>query len=186
MARLTIDGYGQIELNRVSFPITGRVIADLPLDAGFNAATPAENGMILAYDYAAGKVTLPTAEQITNGGASYALHFTAEKEYDPQLPGLKNFKLVAGNFYPRLGILSVGDRFTTNTIDVGRFTNDATAKAALANCATTAVYGIPGTTGAITLSATLAGKEAVVLKAIKATTMPDTTYGVKFEVVKAQ
>ena len=185
MARFTIDGYGQIELNRVSFPITGRVIADLPLNAGFTTSAPAENGMILVYDYAAGEVTLPTAKQITNGGAMYALHFSAEKEYDPNIAGLKNFKLAAGGFYPRLGILSTGDRFTTNCLETGLVGGDAAAKGLIANCATTPVYGQPSVSGAIELTAT-APTTPVALKVISGTTMPDGSYGVKFVTIAAQ
>ena len=179
--RLTIDGYGQIELNRVSFPITGKVIADLPLADSFTVSAPAENGMILAADYAAGEVTL-------DGGAGIlALHYSAEKEYDPNIAGLKQFKLVAGGFYPRLGILTEGDRFTTNTVcyDTADFEDDAAIKVAIAAAGTTALYGIADATGAINLVDTLDGTEKVVLQVIKNTTMPDGSYGVKFVVVKA-
>ena len=180
--RLTIDGYGQIELNRVSFPITGKVIADLPLADSFTVSAPAENGMILNANYATGEVTLPTRTD-----SILALHYSAEKEYDPNIAGLKQFKLVAGGFYPRLGILTIGDRFTTNTVcyDTDDFENDAAIKVAIADAGTIPLYGVVDTTGAIKLTPTLAGTEKVVLQVIKNTTMPDGSYGVKFVVVKA-
>lgn len=193
--RLTIEGYGQIELNRVSFPITGRVISDLGLNTAFNTATPAENGMILVADFVAGEVKLPTGP---SGDGIYALHYSPEKEYDPNLLGLNKFKLVANNavspfqaraqgYAPRMGILSVGEKFTTNTLcyNTAVFANNAVALAALVNCATTPVYGVPHLSGAIELVATL-GTPDVGLQAIAKTTMPDGDVGVKFVVIKAQ
>ena len=182
--RLTISGYGQIELNRVAFPITGRVVADLPLNASFTTSAPAENGMILAVDYPGAKVKLPNLSTDTILG----LHYSPEKEYDPNLAGLKNFKLTAGGFYPRLGILAVGDRFTTNCIcyDTADYADEATAIAALANAATTPVYGKPSTSGAIQIDTALAGTEKVGLQVVEKTTMPDGSIGVKFVVIAAQ
>ena len=180
--RLTIDGYGQIELNRVSFPITGKVIADLPLDTAFTVSAPAENGMVLAINYPAGEVTLPTGTDAILG-----LHFSAEKEYDPNIAGLKQFKLVAGGFYPRLGIPAVGDRFTTNTIcysDI-EFETETLLKSAIANAGTTPLYAIPDVTGALKLTATL-GTPKLGFQVVKATTMPDGSYGVKLVTIVAQ
>lgn len=194
--RLTITGYATLELNRVSFPITGRVVADLPLNASFNTATPAENGMILAVNFAAGEVRLPTGP---SGDEVYALHYSPEREYDPSLAGLNKFKLTAEatntyqysaqGFYPRLGIPSVGEKFTTNCIcyNTTAYANNAVALAALADCgnASAPVYGVPSISGAIQLVATL-GTPGVGLKAIKYTTMPDGDVGVKFAVIVAQ
>ena len=189
--RLTIDGYAQIELNRVSFPITGRVVADLPLKSTFTTAAPAENGMILAVDYVAGEVTLPTGSD-----AILALHCSTEKEYDPNLPGLNQFKLVASTssyssrnqtFYPRLGILSVGERFTSNCIcyDTTEFADNAAALAALAAADTTPLYGVPDVTGAIKITATK-GTPKVALQVVKKTTVANGDIGVKFVVIDAQ
>lgn len=194
MARLIIDGYGVLELNRVSFPITGRVIADLPLSANFSDAAPAENGMILAVDYAKGKIDLPTG---ANDARVLALHYSPEKEYDPNLSGLNRFKLAANatnpyqgsaqGFYPRLGILSVGDRFTSNCIsyDTTDFADDTAAIAALEACGTTAVYGTASADGTILLD-TAIGTATVAVQAVKTTTLPNGDFGVQFVVVKAQ
>jgi hypothetical protein len=193
--RLTIDGYASLELNRVTFPITGRVIADLPLNAAFNTATPAENGMILAVDYVGGKVNFPAGP---SGDAILALHYSPEKEYDPNNTGLNTFKLTAEatnsrqysaqGLRPRLGLLSVGEKFTTNAIcyDTSDYTNNAGALAALTSCATTPVYGIASTSGAIQIHPTLAGTETIVLQVVKKTTMPNGDVGVQFVVTKAQ
>jgi len=193
--RLTIDGYASIELNRVTFPITGRVVADLPLNSAFNTATPAENGMILAVDYVGGEVAFPAG---ISGDAILALHYSPEKEYDPNASGLNTFKLTAEatnkyqnraqGLYPRLGILSVGERFTTNCIcyDTSDYANNAVALAALTNAATTPVYGYASTIGAIQIDTAVAGTETIQLQAIKKTTMPNGDVGVQFVVIKAQ
>lgn len=194
--RLAITGYSTLELNRVSFPITGRVVADLPLNASFNTAAPAENGMILAVNFAAGEVRLPTGP---SGDEVYALHFSPEREYDPSISGLNKFKLIAQTpntrqysaqgFYPRLGILSVAEKFTTNCLcyDTLAFANNTVALAALTDFGNTAapVYGVPSTSGAIQLVKVL-GTPGIGLKAIKFTTMPDGDVGVKFAVIIAQ
>lgn len=192
--KLTINGYASLELNLVSFGITGQVFADLPLDAAFTTAAPAENGMILAVDYATGKVKLPSGAD----GEVLALHYSTEKEYDPANRGLNTFCLVAADsskyssrnqvFYPRLGKLSVGDRFTTNAVcysDV-EFTTETLLKAAIAACATKPVYGYADATGRIMLTATAPTDEILALKVTEATTIPNGDYGVKFVVVKAQ
>ena len=193
--RLTIDGYGVLELNRVSFPITGRVVADLPLSADFTNLAPAENGMILAVDYAKGEIDLPTG---ATDARVLALHYSPEKEYDPNLSGLNRFKLVANatnpyqgsaqGFYPRLGILSVGDRFTTNCIsyDPTDFTDEAGAIAALAAYADTAVYATPSADGSLLLDTAIAANVLVALQVVGITTLPNGDFGVQFVVVKAQ
>jgi len=193
--RLTIDGYASLELNRVSFPITGRVVADVPLKSTFNSSAPAENGMILAVNYVANEVQLPSGPTDT---AVLALHCSPEKEYDPNVSGLNQFKLIAEatntyqnrkqGFYPRLGILSVGEKFTTNCIcyDTADYTDNAGALTALTSYASTPVYGIVSTSGAIQIHPTLAGTETLVLQVMGKTTMPNGDIGVKFVVLKAQ
>lgn len=180
--RLTIDGYASLELNRVAFNITGRVVADLPLNSAFGASLPAENGMILGVDYAGDEITLP-------GTGTVGIHFSTEKEYDPQASGLKNFKLLAGGEYPRIGLLSVGDRFTTNAIcyNTAVFANNAVALGAFANLATTPLYGYPeATTGAIEVTSVAPSTQKTALQVIEYTTVPNGDVGLKFVVVAAQ
>lgn len=193
--RLTIDGYASLELNRVSFSLTGRVVADVPLASSFNAGTPAENGMILAVNYAANEVVKPSGMDDVR---VLALHCSPEKEYDPNLSGLNQFKLTAETtnkyqmrgqgFYPRLGILSVGEKFTTNCIsyDTADYTNNAGALAALAAYATTPVYGTACSAGTILLDTTIPSTATIALQVCGYTTMPNGDVGVKFVVVKAQ
>lgn len=193
--RLTIDGYASLELNRVTFSLTGRVVADVPLKSTFISSAPAENGMILAVDYAANEVALPSGMDDTR---VLALHCSPEKEYDPNLSGLNQFKLTAQTtnkyqmsaqgHYPRLGILSVGEKFTTNCIsyDTADFTNNAGALAALAAYATTPVYGTACSAGTILLDTTVPATASIALQVIGYTTMPNGDVGVKFVVIRAQ
>ena len=176
MARLEIDGYGQLELNNVAFRRDGRVEAQLPLSAEFKDA-PAENGMLLAVDRLAGEIKFPTADS-----ELIALHYSAEHMYDERLAGLNNFKLEVGDFYPRLGYLANGDTFTTNT--VSHSVSSEALVEALDDLSDTPLYGNPNTDGSILIDeATEGGGD--LLKVIAKTTMPDGSLGVKFQVIGA-
>lgn len=183
--RLTIDGYGQIELNNVAFRRDGRIEAQCAPDTTDFATAKVENGMLLAIDGANRKVGF--AE---DGSLPIALNYSAEHMYDERNPGLKNFYLNGNgkeDFLPRLGYLSVGDKFTTNCIcyDSTVDTNWATESAfvsALASYKSAALYGGISSEGAILVSAT-APTVGPKLKVIEKTTMPDATLGVKFQVL---
>lgn len=179
LQRYTIDGYGQIELNNVAFRRDGRIEAQCKLDATDFATVPAENGMLLAVDDKAKVIKFAT-----NANLPIALHYSSEHMYNQFTPGLKNFKLERGTFLPRLGYLAVGDKFTTNCIayDTTEYADDAAVDTALAGSGT--VYGGISATGAIKITAT---KPTVgpVLKVTKVTTMPDGTFGLKFQVFAA-
>jgi hypothetical protein len=56
LTRFVIDGYGQLELNQVAFRRDGRVEAQCALDDTDFASVPAENGMLLVVDRAAGVI----------------------------------------------------------------------------------------------------------------------------------
>ena len=111
--RLVIDGYGQLELNNVAFRRDGRIEAQCALDATDFASVPAENGMLLAVDKIAGTVRMPDSSEV----CPIALNYTTEHMYDERHNALKDFKLDRKDgFYPRLGYLAVGDKFTTNCV----------------------------------------------------------------------
>lgn len=179
LKRLVIDGYGQLELNNVAFRRDGRIEAQCALNATDFADIPAENGMLLAVDNVQRTVRLPEASGET---MPLALHYSSEHMYDERLPGLKNFKLERGSFLPRLGYLSLGDKFTTNCIcyDTSEFTDEDTLKTALekATLKTTPVYAVSSELGAWKLTKTAAGALARVLEA---TTMPDGQFAVKLQ-----
>ncbi len=181
LTKLTKDGYGQVELNNVAFRRDGRIEAQCALDTNvFSEEVPAENGMLLAVD----NVTR-TVKFATGSIFPIALNYTAEHMYDERTPGLKNFKLVPGEFLPRLGYLSTGDKFTTNTVvyDTTEFADEDALFEALAKDAlkATPVYGGVSENGYIKLSKT-APTDGPKLLAVALTTMPDGQPAVKFQV----
>lgn len=168
-------GYGQLELNQVAFPRDGRIEAQCALDtAVFSEDVPAENGMILAINRVKRTVGFPTGAK----NEVLALNYTAEHMYDDRdLGSLRKFKLVPGTFYPRLGFLAIGDKFTTNTVKLNTAWDELTDEALEAG-----LYAIPGTDGYWEESTEDA---TVVAQIIKKTTMPDGQKAVKLQIVKA-
>ena len=181
LQRLTINGYGQLELNQVAFRRDGRIEAQCKLDETDFAEIPAENGMLLTVDNINRTVKLYTEE---NAELPIALNYTTEKIYDERTPGLKNFASTLKSFLPRLGYLSVGDKFTTNTVcyDNGDFADDDALMEAVAGVAETKLYGQPCENGAIQIT-TEVPTTSVKLLVIKKTTMPDGQPAVKFQAV---
>ena len=178
--RLTISGYGQIETNNCVFRRTGAIEAQCALDATDFATAKAENGMLLAVDN-----LNRTIKFATDASLPIALNYSTEHIYDERTPGLKNFALGKDDFYPRLGYLTVGDKFTTNCIayDNSEFAADSNLKTALGNYKTTTLYGGINSDGAIKVSASApaAGPKLIVIDGNA--TMPDGTVGVKFQAV---
>ena len=178
LKRLVIDGYGQLELNNVAFRRDGRIEAQCALDSTDFATIPAENGMLLAVDNVKRVVRLPVESETM----PLALHYSSEHMYDERKPGLKNFKLERGSFLPRLGYLSLGDKFTTNCIcyDTSEFDSEETLLTALESetLKTTPVYAVASTMGAWKLTKTANGALARVLAK---TTMPDGQVAVKLQ-----
>lgn len=184
MSRLTIDGYGQVELNQVAFRRDGRIEAQCKPNFTDFSQKVLENGMLLAIDNVAREVKLPVADETL----PIALNYTAEHMYDERKGGLKDFYLKGtDDFYPRLGYLAVGDKFTTNCVsyDSSVYATQSAFVSALNGVAAASVtlYGGIGTDGAIAV-ATTAPTVGPVLKVVKKTTMPDGQLGIKFQVVK--
>lgn len=181
--RLTIDGYGQIELNNVAFRRDGRIEAQYAPDTTDFATAKVENGMLLAVDGVNRKIKFAKDDSLP-----IALNYSSEHMYDERNPGLKSFYLNGKeDFLPRLGYLSVGDKFTTNCIcyDSAKdtsWTSESAFVSALASYKTTVLYGGISSTGAILVSAT-APTIGPKLKVIEKTTMPDASLGVKFQVL---
>lgn len=180
--RLTIEGYGQIELNNVAFRRDGRIEAQCKPNSTDFANAKVENGMILAVDGANRTVGFSK-----NDTDIVALVYSTEHIYDERTPGLKNFALNGtDDFLPRLGYLAVGDKFTTNCVgyDTTDYATEEALKTALKAYKTTAVYGGKAADGSIKLQKT-APTVGPVLKVIEYTTMPDGTDGVKLQVLTA-
>lgn len=179
MARLTIDGFGQIELNNCAFRRDGRIEAQCAPDSTDFATAKVENGMLLAVDNVS-----RTVKFATDSSLPIAITYSAEHMYDDRANGLKDFALNGSDdFLPRLGYLAVGDKFTTNCVSYNssEFASDSAFISALESLASTALYGGAGADGAIAVSSS-APSFGPVLKAVKKTTMPDGTLGIKFQV----
>ena len=183
--RFVIDGFGQLELNQVAFRRDGRVEAQCALDDTDFASVPAENGMLLAVDRVNRKVKFPKSAVVAK--CPVALNYTTEHMYDERANALKDFKLELGEFYPRLGFLSVGELFTTNCFgyDDGTFTDDdAIKEVELSGENAVEIFGGISDEGAIALT-TSAPQAGPVLKVVEKTTMPDGQFAFKFQVLKA-
>jgi len=173
MARMVIDGFGQVELNNVAFRRDGRIEAQCALDtAAFTENVPCENGMILRVKKAEHKITFADASAENQ---LYALNYSTEHMYDERRPGLKNFSLSAQknakgqDFYPRVGYLAAGDLWTTNCVDLGSYANASAVASALTSGE---VFAAVGTQGAVVLNSA-APSVGPVIQVIKKTTMPD-------------
>ena len=180
LKRFMIDGYGQLELNHVAFRRDGRIEAQLPLGDDFKEVK-AENGMLLAVDNVNRIVKFPVAGEIF----PIALNYTTEHMYDERHTALKDFALEQNSFYPRLGYLAVGDKFTTNCLcaDDAEFADLDALKAAYE--AEAVLYGGMSEIGAIKVSATKPA-EGPVLMAVRGTgagSMPDGQFALKFQVM---
>ena len=183
MAKLTKNGYGQVELNQVAFRRDGRIEAQLPFYG--NGGDTCENGMIIAVNN--GKTEYAGTAP---AGKIFGLVYTSEELYNSGTPGLKNFALAVNgtagvtgygkgpegyNVLPRIGYLDIGDKFTTNAIDDAEVDFDTTG----------AAYGIVGASGNIVLTTATTSDGGPVMRKIKKTTMPDGQEALQFIVIKA-
>nr|DAU35939.1 MAG TPA: hypothetical protein [Caudoviricetes sp.] len=110
------DNFAQVEPNHLSAPRDGGVYAQLPADESIKVL---EQGMIVKYDMAAGKVAL------TGNGIS-AMVFNEEKLYDERKQMHRDYAMQKSDFYdgvmtPRVFRLSKGDIFTTNAVAAGTY-----------------------------------------------------------------
>lgn len=173
LKRFTIDGYGQLELNAVAFRRSGRIEAQCAIAEGIDYV---ENGMLLAVDNVNRVVKYVEDSNIY----PVALNYSTEHMYDERHNALKDFKLDAGSFLPRMGYQGPGDKYTTNCLayDDTEFDDDDALKAAVKNVKTTPLYAKACANGAHQITKTAAGAVCLVLGA---TTMPDGQFAVKFQ-----
>ena len=109
MARFKIEKYGVLEMNRAEYLKNGMIVSQSPLSEEFTEAAPCENGMWVDANKANGAVKL-----ISDETEIFGIVYTTEKDFTGLRPDLKHFCQKEGD-YPRVGILNVGDTFTTNT-----------------------------------------------------------------------
>lgn len=170
IARLSHDGYGMFERNRVN---PDRMESQCELDASV-FPNGAEVGTIVAVNKPAGKIQLT--------GDLKGILANSERIYDQFHSGLKNFH-VTKDMMPTVLFVHDGETFTTNTVcyDDSEYTAESNLLDALKAADTTPVYGdVDATTGVIKLTAT---KGTAPFQAVKLTTMPDGQKGVKFIVI---
>ena len=165
--KLAKNGFGQLELNQVAFRRDGRIEAQCKIADGI---AHIENGMLLAVNN-----MNRTVDYVKSGNVHpIALHYSSEHMYDERANALKDFKLDAKSFLPRMGYLSAGDKYTTNTVEFEGYDNEAAFLAALGK---TTLYAHAAEDGYHLVNATAEGAVAL---AVAATTMPDGQNAVKF------
>lgn len=190
--KLIEQGYGQLELNLVSFPRTGNIVAQYRAGKTFTEAKGEakylENGMLLAVD---GKNRC-VEKAAPAPGMIYALNYSTEHMYDERTYRLADFKLnPTDDFYPRLGYLSIGDKFTTNCVCYETAKKVGEAWTELKETfVENEIIGVPSAEGYIELKVVSEEDSTMpeagsVLRVIEFTTMPDGQNAVKFEVVRA-
>lgn len=182
MARFKIDKYGVLEMQRAEYLKTGMIVSQSPLSAEFTEAAPCENGMWVDANKANGEIRL-----VSGDTKMYGIVYTTEKDFTGWRPALKHFRQVAGE-YPRVGLLNVGDTFTTNTFNY-EFTTETTAeqwqelKEAFAE-GENPLYVIPTVgEGAPTVTATEPA-EGPYAQVVKLYTVPAGTPGIKYVMVR--
>lgn len=104
--------YSQVELNRCAFLHDGAIESQCVYEAK-DENEVLQNGEIVIIDKAAGKIFSVANSDAAGDDAIYGLNYTSERIYNQFTPGRKNF-YVANGEYPRVGILSKGDLFTTD------------------------------------------------------------------------
>ena len=165
--KLAKIGHGQLELNQVAFRRDGRIEAQCKIADGIEYI---ENGMLLAVNN-----MNRTVDYVKSGNVHpIALHYSSEHMYDERANALKDFKLDAKSFLPRMGYLSAGDKYTTNTVEFEGYDNES---AFLASLGKTTLYAHAAEDGYHLVNDTAEGAVAL---AVAATTMPDGQNAVKF------
>jgi len=183
LKRFPLEEYATLELNQVAFPKTGMVVSQTPLDTTFTKDAPCENGMWVVADKAAGVIKAPAnvADKLIG------IVYTTEKEYDIMHYGLKTFgRKVAGD-YPRVGILGIGDTFTTNCLqyDTTDYADDTALDTALKAIDTAEMYVGICAGSAVPQLFPKAKKPASgpVGKVVKYYTVPNGEKGVKYQII---
>ena len=168
LTKLAKNGYGQLELNFADFRRHGAIEAQCKLADGIDFV---ENGMLLAVDRKNRTVGYPTGAE----NEVIALNYTTEHMYDERERGLKYFRLEKNTFLPRLGYISVADKFTTNTVCYDNGTTGA--EKTPADYKYGKACSTEGFEGYIELTN---DREGACVEVLAVTTMPDGQKAVKF------
>ena len=197
-------GYGQIEPNQVSFTRDGRIEAQCELDPEkFAAHFPmtaeeaggkkiyGENGAFLMVDKANGIATVPTKD-LSDDGLPMGINYSTERIYNQFTPGRRNFCMICGEYYPRIGFVEPGMRITTNAVawDTTAFTQETSkefydeVKKRLSEKTDVYAYVVNGSNGKLTIGAKVADAIGnVYAKVVKAYTNADGTLSFMFQFI---
>lgn len=174
------DGYGVLEINHAIFRRDGNIISQIPLSEEYTVETPCENGMWVCADRSKGVIG-----SIEDANEPIGIVYTTEKEYDNFHYGLKRFgRKIAGD-YPRVGIVGVGDVFTTNCLqyDTDDFADEEALNAALKAAAETPVYVVPVVGSSVPKLTATKPASGCFGKVVKLYTIPNGEPGVKYTIV---
>ena len=197
-------GYGQIEPNQVWFTRAGMVEAQCALDPEkFASNFPmtekevtdgkiyGENGAFLMVDKANGIATVPTKE-LSDDGLPMGINYSTERIYNQFTPGRRNFCMICGEYYPRIGFIEPGMRITTNAVawDTTAFTQETSkefydeVKKRLSEKTDVYAYVVNGSNGKLTIGAKVADAIGnVYAKVVKAYTNADGTLSFMFQFI---
>ena len=197
-------GYGQIEPNQVWFTRAGMVEAQCVLDPEkFASNFPmtekevtdgkiyGENGAFLMVDKANGIATVPTKD-LSDDGLPMGINYSTEKIYNQFTPGRRNFCMICGEYYPRIGFVEPGMRITTNAVawDTTAFTQETSkefydeVKKRLSEKTDVYAYVVNGSNGKLTIGAKVADAIGnVYAKVVKAYTNADGTLSFMFQFI---
>ena len=178
MAKFPVKKYAALEMNRARYLAQGNVVSQTPLAAEFTEENPCENGMWVCANKANGEIRTLKEE-----GEMVGIVYTTEKEWGRYEYGLNLHHDVAGD-YPRVGIIDLGDTFTSNCFDMGDFGNVEAVEAAMKKLNETTLYVVPLVGNGrpkLTASIPVSGAYAQV---IKYTTMPNGEKAIKYQVVR--
>lgn len=179
LKRFPCEKYASLEMNRAAYLKTGMVVSQTPLGKEFTKENPCENGMWVNADKSVG--TIDSIKEVTD---MIGIVYTAEKEYETY--GLKHFGWKVAGDYPRVGILGLGDTFTSNCFQYedSEYTEFANLENALKALGTAPVYVVPVAGSPVPkLTATKpdAGTYGTVVKYY---TMPNGEKGIKYNIVR--
>lgn len=197
-------GYGQIEPNQVWFTRAGMVEAQCALDPEkFASNFPmtekeatdgkiyGENGAFLMVDKANGIATVPTKD-LGDDGLPMGINYSTERIYNQFTPGRRNFCMICGEYYPRIGFVEPGMRITTNAVawDTTAFTQATSkefydeVKKRLSEKTDVYAYVVNGSNGKLTIGAKVADAIGnVYAKVVKAYTNADGTLSFMFQFI---
>ena len=198
-------GYGQIELNQVSFTRDGRIEAQCELDPAIFAshfpmtADEAEAGMIYGengsfyvVDKANKIVTVPTKE-LSDKGFPMGICYSSEMIHNQFTPGRRNYCMIHGEYLPRLGYTEVGERLTLNgvgwddtaySVETSKELYDA-VKADLAEGTDVYAYVVEGSKGKLVIGAKVTDALCeVYAQVVKCYTNADGSLAFMFQMVR--